>query len=119
VPLIIAAGANPDDDAGVNAIEYAVGTDPKVVTTEGWPSVSLVATNGQTYCALTYTRVKSATDCDYEVVAAGVLLSSDWQPLTVIHIVVDLGAIERVTVRDNTPVSSGRQRFYRLQVRFQ
>jgi len=114
---IIAAGANPDADAGVNAMEYAVGTDPKLVTTEGWPSVSLVTTNGQTYCALTYTRVKSATDCDYEVVAASDLLSPDWQPLTVIHSVVDRGADELVTVRDEFPVPSKAQRYYQLQVR--
>jgi hypothetical protein len=114
---IIAAGANPDADAGVNAIEYALGTDPKVVTTEGWPSVSLVATNGQTNCALTYSRVKSATDCDYEVVAASDLLSPDWQPLTVVHSVVDRGAAELVTVRDEFPVPSKGQRCCRLQVK--
>jgi len=116
---IIAAGADPDADTGVNAMEYALGTDPKVVTTEGWPSVSLVTTNGQTYCALTYTQVKAATDCDYEVVAASDLLSSDWQPLTIIHSVVDRGADELVTVRDDSPVPSSVQRFYRLQVRIQ
>jgi surface-anchored protein len=116
-PDIMAAGANPDADAGVNAIEYALGTDPKVLTTEGWPSVSLVTTNGQTYCALTYTRVKSATDCDYEVVASSDLLSPDWEPLTVIHTVVDRGADELVTVRDDFPVPSHEQRFFRFQVR--
>ena len=114
---VIAAGANPDADAGVNAIEYALGTDPKVVTTVGWPSVSLVTTNGQTYCALSYTRVKAATDCEYEVVAASDLLSPDRQPLTVIHSVADRGADRLVTVRDEFPVPSKAQRYYRLQVR--
>lgn len=114
---LIAAGANPDADPGVNAMEYALGTDPKMVTTAGWPSVSLVTTNGQTYCALTYTRVKAATDCDYEVVATSDLLSADWQPLTLITGVVDHGADELVTVRDQSPVPSNVQRYYQLQVR--
>lgn len=115
---IIAPGSDPDADGGVNAIEYALGSDPKVVTTEAWPSVSLVTTNGQTYCALTYTRVKSATDCDYEVVAASDLLSPDWRPLTVIHSVADRGADELVTVRDELSVPVNVQRFYRLLIKF-
>lgn len=103
----------------MNAIEYALGTDPNEVTTEGWPSVSLVTTNGQTYCALTYSRSKSATDCEYEVVAATDPLSPDWQPLTGMQSVVDRGAEELVTVRDEFPVASKGQRFYRLQVKLQ
>lgn len=114
---IIAAAANPDSDAGVNAVEYALGLDAKSATTNGWPTVSLVTTNSQTYGALTYTRAKAATDVVYEVVAGSSLAAPNWQPLTTVHERVDLGATERVTVRDAVPVSGQPQRFYTLRVR--
>ena len=111
------AGANADGDAGVNAIEYALGTNPRTVTTNGWPAASLVSTDGHTHGALTYTRIKAATDVVYEVVASSSLTSSSWQALTTVHDVTDFGATEQVTVRDVLPVHAGEQRFYRLLVR--
>lgn len=113
---IIAAAANPDGDAGVNAIEYALGTDPKTVTTDAWPSASLVTANGQTYGALTYTRVKAATDTICEVFAAERLPHPAWSLLTIVHQTVDLGHTERVTIRDTVPAASAAQRFYELRV---
>jgi surface-anchored protein len=114
---IIAPAADPDFDIGVNALEYALGTDPRVATANAWPTASLVRTNGQTYGALTYTRAKAATDCRFEVVAAGDLFASEWQVLTTVHESVDLGAQERVTLRDHQPLPTHTQRVYRLEVR--
>ncbi len=114
---IIAPGADPDADSGVNAVEYALGTDPRVATLSAWPTGGLVTADGLTYGALTYTRDKAATDVAYDVVAASRLTSADWQTLTTVHERVDLGSTERVTVRDSVPIGSGFQRFYRLCVR--
>ncbi len=114
---LILAGVNPDLDAGANVVEYALGTDPKIATTNGWPTASLVTDNGQTYGALTYTRAKAATEVTYEVVAASSITATTWQPITSVHGIVDLGATERVTMRDPVPIGSGRQRFYQLRVR--
>jgi surface-anchored protein len=113
---LIAAAANPDSDAGVNAVEYALGLDAKSATISGWPTVSLVTTKGQTYGGLTYTRAKSATDVVYEVMVASSVTTANWQPLTTVHAVVDLGAVERVTMRDTRPLSAGQQRFFKLRV---
>jgi surface-anchored protein len=116
---IIAASANPDFDAAVNAIEYALGSNPKFITTEGWPTGSIVTTNAQQYGALTFTRVKSATDCGYEVVASSQITSTNWEVLTNIFSVLNQGATEQVTLRDAQPASAPAQRFYRFRVRFQ
>jgi surface-anchored protein len=116
---LILAGANPDGDAGANAAEYALGTNPKVATTNGWPTAGLVTDNGQTYGALTYTRAKAAPDVTYEVVAASSITATTWQPITIVHGIVDLGATERVTMRDTVPASSGQQRYFQLRIRLQ
>jgi surface-anchored protein len=113
---IIAPDADPDRDTGVNAIEYALGTDPRVATTNGWPTASLVRTNGQVYGALTYTRVKAATDCRYEVIGATGVSLSPHQIINTVHSVVDHASTERVTLRDMVPLAVDSQRFYQLRV---
>jgi surface-anchored protein len=114
---IIAASANPDFDAAVSAMEYALGTNPKFITSEGWPTGSIVTTNAQQYGALTFTSVKAATDCLYEVVAASSLTATNWQVLTDVFSVEDHGTTEQVTMRDSQPSNASAQRFYRLRVR--
>lgn len=116
-PSIIAPDADPDHDAAINVIEYALGTDPHAPTAKAWPAAGLVRTNGQAYGALTYTRSKSATDCRYDVVAASDLFAPEWQVLTTVHEGVDLGPQERVTLRDEQPLPAHTQRYYRLEVR--
>mgnify|MGYP000865832983 FL=1 len=114
---IVAPGADPDMDTGVNAVEYALGTDPRVATLNAWPTGGIVTAGGLTYGALTYTRDKAATDVAYDVVAASSLTWANWEALTTVHERVDLGSTERVTVRDTVPIGRGVQRFYRLHVR--
>lgn len=113
---IIAAGADPDGDSAVNALEYATGTDPKQFTTNAWSVFSFVPANGQTYGALTFPRSKAATDAISQVVAADDPAASGWQPLTNLHLVVAEGLVERVTVRDSVPISSAQRRFYQLRI---
>lgn len=114
---VIAASANPDADAAVNAMEYALATNPKFITTEGWPAFSIVTANGQPFGAITYTRVKAATDCVYEVVAASQIVATNWQGLTNVFSIVDQGATDRITIHDSTSVPGSTQRFYQLRVR--
>lgn len=52
----------------------------------------------------------------YEEVVASSVTATNWQPLTTVHERVDLGATERITVRDSLP-GSGVHRFYLLRVR--
>jgi surface-anchored protein len=114
---LILPGANPDGDAAANAIEYALDTDPNSVAGHGWPSASLVTTNGQTFGALSYTRAKGATDCEYEVWVADSPTATRWEILSLVHSLADEGAIERVTIRDHLPESVAPSRFYQLRVR--
>ena len=113
---LIAAAANPDSDPGVNAVEYALGLNPKTATTNGWPTVGFVTTNGQTYGALTYTRVKAAIDVVYEIVASDNLSFVNGQVLSTVHDVVERGDLDRVTVRDDGPFNGSSNRFYQLRI---
>ena len=113
---IIGASADPDGDGIPNLVEYALGLNPTVASRAGLPTASIVEANGQAYGALTYTRMKSATDALVEAVAANAVNGTSWQPLATIHSLVDLGDRERVTMRDDRPVSDHGQRFYQLRV---
>ncbi len=98
---IAGANADPDGDHIPNVLEYALGLNPNEFSTNGLPSASLVTTNGQTYGALTYTHVKSATDLTYRVLATSALTGSNWQQITNSFQIVDKGDTEAVTIRDD------------------
>ena len=116
---IIGESADPDGDGIPNLVEYALGLNPTNASRAGLPTVSIVTTNGQRYGALTYTRMKSATDVTCEVVAVSALAEPAWQLIATVHRLEDLGDRERITVRDELPVSATGQRFYRLRVALQ
>lgn len=113
---IAGPNADPDGDGIVNALEYALGLDPNTTSTNGLPSFSFVTTNAQTYGALTFTRVKAATDVVYQPSATSDLAAGTWTTLSDIVSVVDNGATETVTVRDTLP-ATGTSRFYQLRVK--
>jgi surface-anchored protein len=108
--------ADPDGDNIPNALEYALGLNPNEPSSTGLPTFSLISTNGETYGALTFTRVKAATDIDYLPSVRGDLISGNWTTLTNVVIAIDQGETETVTVRDFTPVSASAARFYQLGV---
>jgi surface-anchored protein len=108
--------ANPDADAFSNLHEYAFGLSPTNANalTNG-PHLLFVATNGQSFGALTFTRNNAARDLrrDAEVTAE---VPGGWVALTNAHASQTLSnEIERVTLRDFVPVTNGARRFYRVQ----
>lgn len=109
--------ADPDGDGIPNALEYALGLNPNVGSTAGLPPISLVSDAGQTYGALTFTRVKTATDIDYLPSVRSELSSGTWTTLTNIFSVTDHGATETVTIRDSVPHTANAARFFQFRVR--
>lgn len=114
---IIGPGADPDGDGVVNLVEFTLGLNPTNASRAGLPTASIVQSGGQGYGALTYTRMKYATDVTCDVLGASSLTVPSWQPLTTVYSVEDLGDRERITMRDSVPVSAGQTRFYQWQVR--
>jgi surface-anchored protein len=113
---IAGPGADPDGDRVVNVMEYALGLNPNEPSTNGFPAASLVTTNGQTYGALTFTRVKGAADLVYEPSARSTLTGGAWTVLTNVMTVMDHGATETVTVRGDEPAGAHAARFLQLRV---
>lgn len=109
--------ADPDGDGTPNALEYALNLNPNAASGNGLPSFSFITTNTLTYGALTFTRVKAATDLAYLPSATGNLASGNWTTLTDVVSVADNGATETVTVRDSLPVVGTTNRFYQLRVK--
>lgn len=109
--------ADPDGDGIPNALEYALDLNPHVASTSGLPTFSLIATNGETYGALTYTRVKAATDIDYLPSVRSDLTSGDWVTLTNVVSVIDHAATETVTLRDFALAATNGSRFFQFRAR--
>jgi len=109
--------ADPDGDGIPNALEYALGLKPNFASASGLPTFSLVSTNSETYGALTFTRVKSATDISYEPVVRSALDSGDWTTLTNVVSVIDHGATETITLRDFAPAATNASRFFQFRAR--
>jgi surface-anchored protein len=109
--------ADPDGDGIPNALEYALGLNPNVDSSSGLPEFSFVPEAGETYGALTFTRVNAATDIDYLPAVRGDLTSGNWVTLTNVVSVIDHGATQTVTVRDALPQAATTNRFYQLRVK--
>jgi len=98
--------ADADADGLTNLFEYALGTDPRAVTSLPQPALDAG------YLTLTFTRPKSRPDVIYAAEASGDL--SEWKPVT-LELISD-GDPQTWRARDTVSSAAGGQRFIRLQV---
>lgn len=124
----LAANAiDADFDGIVNLLEYALFLDPHASSTPGLPTVDTVEVGGLDYLTITFRRPLSATDLGYVVQVSPDLAT--WFPGSSYASTGDVpsnanttqvsrtddGTLETITVRDNTPLGTGR-RFLRVSV---
>jgi alpha-tubulin suppressor-like RCC1 family protein len=118
VPVALTDGlADADADDLCNLLEYALHRNPLVPEASPPVERKTVRHQGVDYLALSYERIKGATDLRDVVEVSGNL--GPWQSgpaATVMVGIVDHGDTETVTVRDTTPVTSAVRRFIRLKV---
>lgn len=101
------------DGDGINTLlEYAFGRDPKRADTAASDTAP-----GQDagFLTLTHPRVLGATDLTYTVEASSDLVTWTSAGLTTIA-TTPASATERVTMRDNVPLSGATRRFLRLSI---
>ncbi len=116
-PLVSGPAADPDGDGVPNLLEYAFGTDPRQGSRASFPQSRLVTVGAGQHAALTYTRLKGATDLSFvpefsnSPDNAGFTASA----FTQVSLVDNGDGTETLTVRDNTP-SGSQARFVRLRV---
>ncbi len=108
-PTISGPGSDPDTDGLANLIEYALGLEPKAVSTSDLPELSTTATDW----VYTYTRPSDRSDVTYTVEVSTNLTT--WTSAGVTHELVSTTAgID--TWRARYPLASGANVFFRLMV---
>ena len=119
-PTLTADLATPAGDGISNLMKYALHLNPATNGVSGLPVKSIVTVSGTNYPALTYTKVKSATDLTYTV-----QVSTDLQTwnsgasytTTMSSVNNPDGVTQSITVRSLVPVGGGLpKQFIRLQV---
>jgi hypothetical protein len=101
--------ADPDADGYVNLMEYALGLEPKAVSTVGLPTMGTAGSDW----VYTYTRPAAATDLTYVVEVSTNL--STWGTAGVSHVLVtSSGGTE--TWQAKYPLASAVNVFFRLKV---
>jgi surface-anchored protein len=116
--LVTAPGADPDGDGVVNLLEYVLGLDPNIASREGLPKGVISEGPGEPRFGLRYTRAKEASDVGCGVVGAGGLEGEVWMPVVGEEEVIDLGAVEQVTVWRKGVDGVENQFYMKLEVRF-
>jgi hypothetical protein len=106
-----------DGDGLVNLIEYALGTDPKSLSSS--PAAQRVEITGQQYLQIQWTRPNNRTDITTlgEITNDLTPLSWTFAPAEVLTIITPAGeGLEAVTIRDASPLSPGSKRFLRARI---
>jgi hypothetical protein len=99
-----------------NLVKYALGLNPTVPVSGGLPEAKIMNNR----LAITFNRLKSATDIVYEVQATGDLFG--WGNSTVVWSSASTpydggnNSSESVTVQDPVSAGSANRRFMRLQI---
>jgi hypothetical protein len=106
-----------DGDGLVNAVEFALGTDPQIPTTDHLVG-EMVASAGERFPALVFNRSMTAAGVRLLLDSADNLESPQWQPIGfALELVADVDAArERIRLRDLRPLPDGARRFLRLKI---
>jgi hypothetical protein len=116
-PAVSGETAAPEGDNLANLLKYYFGMagDAPAITSR-LPKGSLLTVSNAQYLAITYERDKMVTDvvCTPEV-GSGLSAWSSGPSFTQVEQVLDLGTVERVTVRDLVASGDSAQRFMRLR----
>jgi sugar lactone lactonase YvrE len=121
-PSIAGILADPTGNGIPNLLEYAFGGNPTQRATLSLPQPSIVQdSNATEYVAVTYTERNDDSSLTYTVQVTGDLTqqTDQWHSgssyTTLVSQVVN-GNFTQVTVRDNSPISGGVNRFIRVVV---
>lgn len=109
--------ATPDGDDVPNLLKYYYGLPGRTpAAPHRLPKGMVLVVGGENYLVMEYLRAKEARDVQAQAQIATVL--PQWLPASCCtsERVYDLGALERVVVRDLAPVSANQSRFMRLAV---
>ena len=118
----VAPDYDPDGLGLPNLARYALALGPSSFDRSHLPHGRIVSANpegtNEEFMAITFTRVKGATDIEF-IVESSVDLE-EWIPLPGQPVTESItsGNVERVTIRDVVPVSDEAQRFLRLRIRW-
>ena len=106
-----ADSADSDGDGIALLMEYALGLNPTVASTDGLPIASVEGTS----LVLAFTRLASATDIKLEVETTTDLQAGDWvvEPATIT--VVDATTVVQ-KVKASVPLGTGDRKFARIKV---
>lgn len=117
-PLVSGDNADPDKDGLNNALEYALGRNPKTPDAVGSWSSATQNVAGTDYLTLTFRRRVPALDLNYSVQTQSALDSLGWSATA-----VEIGTptsngdgTENATFRDSTPANSVPKRFMRVKI---
>jgi hypothetical protein len=116
-PVLSAAAARPDADGVPNLMKYYLGLPGRTVAAAGsLPTGSLMTVSNQLYLAMTFTHDKLAHDVDCVAEVSSDLVNWFSGPnYSQVEGIADLGAQERITLRDLTPVANTTNHFMRLR----
>jgi hypothetical protein len=116
-PAVSGAVARPDGDGVANLLKYYFGLAGRTpAPADRLPTGALFSAGNQRYLAMTYSRDKLANDVDCVAEVSSNLVNWVSGPAwTQVEQIVDLGALEQITVRDLTPAGGVQQRFMRLR----
>jgi hypothetical protein len=119
--------ADADGDGMVNLLEYAFGGNPTIASSVSaehggalQPSVNIVNDGTNQFLEIQFYRRRTGTqpiEASYEAQFSSSLVPSDWQAQAVLLPAQTINANwEKVTVRDNQPLSVTSKRFARVSV---
>lgn len=114
-PAVIGPDADPDHDTVVNAVEYALGLDPKTSSRDGLPVAR--ATGTPPRATLQFTTPVTATDVEFVCWRAFTLPAASWERLPGPQVAPGLpDDDDRVLLFDGGPIESSRPLFLRLEI---